>query len=107
MQIQGLVKVEKGTKIGPNVLIRGPVIIGEECEIRNTFIGPFTTIGSGCVIDGAEIEHSVLLDNVTLKDIGRIDGSMIGRHVTIVSRQKTLPMSGHRLIVGDHSIVEL
>ena len=106
-QIHGLVKVEKGAKIGPNVLIRGPVVTGENAEINNAFIGPFTTIGAGCVIDGAEIEHSVILDKASVKNIGRIDGSMIGRNVTVTTRTCSLPTSGHRIFVGDNSWVEL
>jgi len=106
-QVYGLVKVEKGAKIGPNVLIRGPVVIGENAEINNAFIGPFTTIGAGCVIDGAEIEHSVILDKATIKNVGRMDGSLIGRNVTVTTRACSLPISSHRIFVGDNSWVEL
>ncbi|HBR80120.1 MAG: Glucose-1-phosphate thymidyltransferase [Candidatus Uhrbacteria bacterium GW2011_GWE2_45_35] len=106
-QIHGLVKIEKGAKIGPNVLIRGPVVIGENAEINNAFIGPFTTIGTGCVVDGAEIEHSVILDKSTIKNVGRIDGSMIGRNVTVAAKTCSLPSSGHKMFVGDNSLVEL
>jgi glucose-1-phosphate thymidylyltransferase len=106
-QIHGLVRVEKDAKIGPNVLIRGPVVIGKGAEINNAFIGPFTTIGDGCVIDGAEIEHSVILDKATVKGVGRIDSSLIGRNVTVTTHACSLPTSGHRIFVGDNSWVEL
>jgi glucose-1-phosphate thymidylyltransferase len=106
-QILGLVKIGKGTKIGSNVLMRGPIVIGDNVQIDNAFIGPFTTIGNGCVIDGAEIEHSIILDKSTIKSVGRIDGSMVGRNVTVVAKTCSLPSSGHKMFVGDNSWVEL
>ncbi len=106
-QIHGLVKIGKGTKIGSNVLIRGPVIIGENCEIDHAFIGPFTTIGNGCKIKQTEIEHSIILDGATINETRRLDGSMIGRDALITSRTNTHPRSSHRMFVGDKSHVEL
>ncbi|MBI4599175.1 glucose-1-phosphate thymidylyltransferase [Candidatus Uhrbacteria bacterium] len=105
--IEGFVKVEAGARIGPRVVIRGPVIIGKDTQISHAFIGPFTTIGAGCLIDGSEIEHSIILDRTTIKDTPRIDGSLIGRNASITSHLASSPSSGHRLFVGDNSMVEL
>ncbi|HLD17687.1 MAG TPA: glucose-1-phosphate thymidylyltransferase [Patescibacteria group bacterium] len=106
-QIHGLVKIEKGALIGPDVLIRGPVVVGKDSKIDKAFIGPFTTIGAECVINGTEIENSIILDKSTIQNVGRIDSSLVGRNVTIVSRQSSLPCSGSRLFIGDNALVEL
>ena len=43
-------------------MIRGPAIIGAGAEIRDAFVGPYTSIGPGCVIDRCEIENSIVLE---------------------------------------------
>jgi glucose-1-phosphate thymidylyltransferase len=104
--IHGKVRIGKGTVIGDRVLIRGPVVIGEGCVIKNSYIGPYTAIGNNVEIYNTEVEHSVLFDNVDVNCSRRIVDSLIGQNATILSAHATLPL-GHRLIVGDNSLVEV
>jgi glucose-1-phosphate thymidylyltransferase len=104
--LSGPVAVGKGTKIGEKVLIRGPVVIGEKCVIENSYIGPYTSIGDGVELYNSEIEHSVVLDFADINCSKRIVDSLIGYNATIVSAHATMPM-GHKLVVGDQSMVEL
>ncbi len=104
--LHGKVKIGKGTEIGERVLIRGPVVIGENCVIRNSYIGPYTSIGDGVEIYNTEIEHSVVFNQVDINCSKRIVDSMIGENASVLSAHETLPM-GHKLIVGDNSMVEL
>jgi glucose-1-phosphate thymidylyltransferase len=106
-RIQGLVHIGAGTVIGPNALIRGPVVIGERCQINNAYIGPYTAIGNDVKIEGSEIEHSIILDGAHVETPERIVDSILGHQSTVVSSNSTLPPSGHRLVVGDNSVVEL
>ena len=106
-RLQGLVHVGAGSTIGPNTLIRGPVVIGENCTINNAYIGPYTSIGNNVTIEGSEIEHSIILEGSTIKTSERLVDSILGHQTTIVSAGGTLPPSGHRLVVGDNSMVEL
>ncbi len=106
-RIQGLVQVGAGTMIGPNVLIRGPVVIGERCQINNAYVGPYTSIGNDVHIEGSEIEHSIILDGAQVETPERIVDSILGRQSVVVSSNGSLPPSGHRLVVGDNSMVEL
>ncbi len=105
-RFSGWVKVGKGTRIGDNVVIRGPVIIGENSVIENSYIGPYTTIGDGVEIYNSEIEHSIVSDNSDINCSQRIVDSLIGLNSTVISASSSLP-SGHRLIIGDHTMVEL
>ncbi len=104
--IHGRVKIGKGTRIGDRCLIRGPVVIGENCVIENSYIGPYTAIGNNVEIYNTEVEHSVIFDYVDINCSKRIVDSMIGQNATVLSAHATLPL-GNRLIVGDNAVVEL
>jgi len=97
--------VERGARI-VNSIIRGPAIIGEETQIINSYIGPFTSIYHHCLIQDAEIEHSVVLENSRIVDIDqRIEDSLIGRNVEIT--RSPLKPRAYKLMLGDHSKVGL
>lgn len=99
------VTIAKGARvIGSN--IRGPAIIGENCLVENSYIGPFTSIESDCRLGSCEIENSIVLKGARIHDIrGRITGSLIGRYAEI-TKSGGKPL-GHRLMVGDSSRVEV
>jgi glucose-1-phosphate thymidylyltransferase len=102
--VVGEVVVEAGARV-VNSIVRGPAVIGAETVVVDSFVGPFTSIGRGCVIERTELEYSVLLPGCTVRDVGRLEGSLLGREVT-VSRTRRRP-AAHRLHVGDHSQVEI
>lgn len=104
--MQGKVAIGKNTEILGNSMIRGPVIIGKNCAIKNSYIAPFTSIGDNVEIYGAEIEHSIIMDDVDIQCPARIVDSIIGSNVLITPKAKTYP-SGHKLIIGENSVVEL
>jgi len=104
--IHGRVKIGAGTVVTGRTLIRGPVVIGENCTIESSYIGPYTSIGNGVSIRKTELEHSVLFDGVRMDCPRRIIDGLIGRNAVLVSAASKLP-TGHRLIVGDNSVVEL
>ncbi|HET7087193.1 MAG TPA: glucose-1-phosphate thymidylyltransferase [Anaerolineae bacterium] len=102
-QIEGQVTIEKGADI-VNSRIRGPVIIGEETRIVDSFIGPFTSIYHHCLIQHSEIEHCIVLENTRIVDIpARIADSLIGRNVE-VTRSPIKPKAV-KLTLGDYSKV--
>ena len=47
--------IESGTVI-KNSVVKGPCVVGKNCRIVNSYIGPYTSIGNNCVIEGTEIE---------------------------------------------------
>jgi glucose-1-phosphate thymidylyltransferase len=85
--------------------IRGPVVIGAETTIVDSFIGPFSAVGRRCLIDASEIEHSVILDDCRVISAGRLEDSLLGHHVE-VTRSDRRPRAT-RLMVGDHSQLDL
>ncbi|MBI5194530.1 MAG: glucose-1-phosphate thymidylyltransferase [Nitrospirae bacterium] len=103
--IAGKVIIEKGARI-INSSIRGPVIIGENTVIENSYIGPFTSIYYGCHIKDSEVEYSIILEKCKIIDADiRIERSLLGREAEII-KCKTKPKT-QKFIIGDQSIVEL
>jgi glucose-1-phosphate thymidylyltransferase len=104
-QLIGKVIVEAGAEI-INSTIRGPVIIGEHCRIINAYVGPFTSIYHHTIVENSEVEHSIILEHSTLRDLPyRLEDSLIGRNVEIT--RSPLKPKAYRLMLGDNSTVGL
>ncbi|MGH9225883.1 MAG: glucose-1-phosphate thymidylyltransferase [Acidimicrobiales bacterium] len=103
-RIVGRVVVQSGAEVTRSI-IRGPAIIGEGTRIVESFIGPFTSIYYNCEILRSEVEHSIVLEQSRIVDMARIEDSLIGKQVE-VCRSRSRPQA-HRLILGDHSHVDL
>ncbi len=107
VEIQGPVRIEAGSRIGAGSVVRGPVTIGENVMLTDAYIGPYTALGNGVVVLGGEIEYSIVLDGSKISSHRRIVNSILGRNTEVVSPSVSLPRSGHRLVIGENSKVEL
>lgn len=104
-EIAGRVCVGKGSRI-VNSCIRGPVIIGEDCVIEHAFIGPYTSINSRVRVCSSEIEHSIILEDSQIIDMGgRMEDSLIGKNVRIKKDSKK--PKAYRMMLGDNSEVSV
>jgi glucose-1-phosphate thymidylyltransferase len=103
-ELDGRVVLEAGARVVRS-RVRGPVVIGADTTLTDTFVGPFSAIGRRCVIEGSEIEHSVILDDCRIIGAGRLEDSLLGHHVE-VTRTDRRPRAT-RLMIGDHSQVDL
>jgi len=102
-QLIGKVIVEPGAEI-INSTIRGPAIIGESTRILNAYVGPFTSIYHHCLVEESEIEHSIVLENSSIRGLPhRIEDSLIGRNVEVA--RSPLKPRAYRLVLGDNSSV--
>jgi glucose-1-phosphate thymidylyltransferase len=99
-RIIGRVIIEKGVEIKDSI-VKGPSLIGRDCIIRNSYTGPYTSIGNECAIENTEIEDSIVMEKSEIIGGGRIIESLIGKEVKI-KRKADLP-NGRKLIVGDNS----
>jgi len=100
-QVDGRVVIEAGAVLERST-VRGPAIIGAGTQLTDCYIGPYTAIGEGCTISGAEVEHSILLSGSVVRDLaGRMESSLLGRNVTI-GRDHRQPRA-YRFLVGDNS----
>lgn len=105
-QIQGRIQIGEGSTIGDNVVLRGPITIGRDCKLENCYIGPYTSIGSRVSISNAQVQNSILLDDVMIDCKRQIVDSIIGSQAIVKDNSETFP-SGHKLIIGDNTLVEL
>lgn len=104
-RIEGDVVIGKGTRIVGSIL-RGPLIVGEDCLIEDAFVGPFTSIHNNVVVRGSEIEHSILLEGSRVEGLQhRMESSLLGRSVEIV-RVDRRPAT-YRFLVGDMGRIEV
>jgi len=101
--IEGRVKIEIGAKI-MNSTVRGPCAIGKDVLIENSFVGPYTSIGDGAKIQNSNIEYSVIMENATIRDIDRLEESLIGKNAKVIKNNRKNALKLH---VGDYSEVEV
>ncbi|MDD2823425.1 MAG: glucose-1-phosphate thymidylyltransferase [Candidatus Daviesbacteria bacterium] len=86
--------IENNAHIGKNCIIentqiKGPVVIGDNVMIKDSFIGPFTAISSDSKVEGARIENSILMNEVLIKNYpDQIDSSLIGPGSEIINTEK-------------------
>jgi glucose-1-phosphate thymidylyltransferase len=100
-QLEGQVAVAEGARL-ERCTVRGPAVIGSDCLITDTFIGPYTAIDCGVVIEGAEIEHSIILAGSRIARLNaRMTDSLIGKNCTI-GRSDARPVA-YRFMVGESS----
>ncbi|MEO6858533.1 MAG: glucose-1-phosphate thymidylyltransferase [Solirubrobacteraceae bacterium] len=104
-QIDGRVVVEAGARLERSA-VRGPAVIGAGSQLTDCYIGPYTAIGENCVIQGAEVEHSILLSGCQVSHLeGRMESSLLGRNVKI-RRDERQPRA-YRFLVGDNSEIAI
>ena len=102
-RIEGKVVIEAGAVIERSV-IRGPAIIGRNARIVQSYVGPFTAIMNDVEIQDSEIEHSIVLEGSSVRDLAnRVIDSLIGKNVRIY-REPVKP-SAYRFMLGDNSEV--
>ncbi len=100
-QVDGRVVIEAGATLERSA-VRGPAIIGAGARLVDCYVGPYTAVGEGCVIEGAEVEHSILLTGSQVCNLaGRMESSLLGRNVKI-GRDQRQPRA-YRFLVGDNS----
>jgi len=100
-QVDGRVVIEAGATLERSA-VRGPAIIGAGARLVDCYVGPYTAVGEDCVIENAEIEHSILLSGSRVCNLaGRMESSLLGRNVKI-GRSDRQPRA-YRFMVGDNS----
>lgn len=110
-QIEGECDVSHRVLLGKNSriiesVVRGPVIIGDNTVIRHSYIGPYTSIGNDCRIEGSEIEASIIMDNCVITNIpGRIDRSLLAHNAQLISTAR-MPKTS-RFVLAENTYVEL
>jgi glucose-1-phosphate thymidylyltransferase len=103
--VEGRVVIEPGARLERTV-VRGPAVIGADAQLKDAYIGPYTAIGDRVVIESAEIEYSIVLEDARISDLGaRMEASLIGKSSRI-TQTDGMPRT-YRLLVGDNCDIKL
>lgn len=113
VSISGNYFIDEGTKIHPNAVIQGPVIIGKNVEIQSgALIRPGTIIGDNCVVGhGSEIKHSILQNKAKVASLAFCGDTILGKSTRIGSgiilanrrfdqKNITVKINGEKIDVG-------
>ncbi len=103
-KVVGRVRLESGAQVERST-VRGPAVIGAGTVIRDSFIGPYTSVGRGCLIEGTALEHSVVLDGARLVNVERLEDSVIGRNAVVAAAKQN--SKALRLMIGDDAEVNI
>lgn len=103
-QVAGRVELGEGTSVEGST-VRGPVSIADNCHIRHSYIGPFTSIGARTVVEHSAIEHSVILEDCHVLNVERLADSVIGRNTKVLRQKQNC--KALRLFLGDDARVEM
>jgi glucose-1-phosphate thymidylyltransferase len=77
-RIQGAVSIHPTARLESSI-VRGPAVIGAGVRLRDAYVGPYTSIGNDVVIEGAEVEHSIVMPEASIRHLdGRLEASVVG-----------------------------
>jgi len=104
-RFEGHIAIHPTACVASSVIV-GPVIVGADALITDSYIGPHTSIGEHVRVEGAEIERSIVLSGASILHVGgRLVASVVGRDARIF-RDFSMPRA-LRLQVGDGDEVAL
>ncbi|MEX0916565.1 MAG: hypothetical protein WDZ44_00445, partial [Candidatus Spechtbacterales bacterium] len=87
-------------------VIRGPVTIGDGCLIKDSYIGPYTSIGDGVELHNADIENSIVYDGTSITTPRKITDSIIGENVVFSDAKRETPRAA-KFVVGDNGSISI
>lgn len=102
-QIEGKVWIGEDTVVEDSQ-IQGPASIAPHCHIRNSSIGPYTSIGKGTTIERCLVENSIILEDCFISGVSSFRDSLVGEGTKISGTKDSIAID---LMVGDKAVVEL
>jgi glucose-1-phosphate thymidylyltransferase len=67
------------------MVINPPVFIHPTAVVTNSIVGPYVSLGAGCMVDSSILRNSILEDEAQVKDV-ILESSLIGRQAQIQRR---------------------
>jgi len=105
VKIKGRVVIGEGSVIKSGSVVKGPAIIGKNCEIKG-YVGPYSSIGDNTKIIESEIDSSIIIGNSIIRSDKRITDSLIGQNSKIISDNKTYP-KGRSFVIGENTTIKV
>jgi glucose-1-phosphate thymidylyltransferase len=96
-EVLGRVRISSSARVSSST-IHGPAVIGDGAVVTDSFIGPYTSVGPGAIVSGAEIDNTIVMTAAEITHPGsRIEASVIGERAR-VTRSFELPKGLHMRI---------
>lgn len=105
-EVAGEVVIEAGARVVRST-IRGPVFIGSEAVIEDSYIGPYTAIGKKSKVIKSEVEYSILMNESEVRALPyRLDASILGEKAE-VDGEGGLRKHTFQMVLSDRSRVRV
>lgn len=106
-ELVGQVRLDEGSCVERSV-VRGPVHVASGARVVDSYLGPYTAIGPGAVVERSEVEYSILMHGCVVRDLPhRLDASVIGQGAVVASDEDGPRRHTLRVVLGDGSQVLL
>ncbi len=105
-ELRGPIQMDKNSIVQEDTKIKGPVVIGENCDIGpGCKIGPYVEIGDGVrLVENVVLENSVVMNNTIISNDTVLKDSIVGEFCQI---GPGCTASGNDtsfgVVIGDHS----
>ncbi len=96
--------IGKNCKISKDSILKGPIILGDNCMINSATLGPNVSIGNNSVLEYCNIENSIVMDDCKIISNTHIFDSIIANGSVI--KQSTKP-NKQKFLLGERSQVNL
>ena len=103
-QVEGAVRVGRGTR-ATNCRMVGPCLIGENCVLRDSTIGPYVSVDAGTSIIESRVEDCIIQHDCQIHRLrGGLSDSVLGVQVEVIGPENgaEAPL---RLLLGDMSSI--
>ena len=108
-QVQDGVWFGEGADVSPDVTIRGPVLVGDNCRVEpGAYLGPYTVLGTDVVVKAdASLERTVVQDHVYVGPSVVLHGATIGRDSDLRDGARVLEgvVVGDECFIGEHAVI--
>lgn len=102
-RVHGRVAISPDARIS-GCTLNGPLVIDDGAVVEDSFIGPYTAIGAGAIVSGADIDNSMVLAHAEVRHPGfRIEASIIGERASVI-RSFELPTGLHVRLGPDSQV---
>lgn len=81
-----------------NSTIIQPSLIGKNVMIKNAIVGPYASIGEGCVVEKSVVENCIIQSNTKIKH-AVINNAMLGSYVVYNGEQKDLSIGDYTTVI--------
>jgi glucose-1-phosphate thymidylyltransferase len=82
-----------------NCVFIEPVHIERGVVLKDSVIGPYVSVASGCVVERSIIRNSIINGNSVVRNMVLTD-SILGDNVQLISHAR-------KMNIGDHSLIEM